>query len=214
MGKYNFIQLGAQVKWDMFNDGNFELMQVCTEPQKPILHNTKISLIPIQEIDMDMCSSDSALASELRPHLTDFDKGYWCAIQDAVANGTAYSTIERMLHCAGFSYWECQFHMEESDFQAEILKTIVQDCFCQTPDYIDWNGADYPTKTVTIFKGTSAEEEIIVSVVRLARQLLDDIGNWSTREAEDVDNQIYFYLDEETFNLPDEDIIEYLENER
>ena len=52
-----------------------------------------------------------------------------------------------------------------------------------------------------------------VSVERLSRQLLDDMGNWSTREAESVDEQIYFYLDEETFNMPDEDIVEYLEKQ-
>lgn len=52
-----------------------------------------------------------------------------------------------------------------------------------------------------------------VSVERLARQLLDDMGNWSTREAEFVDEQIYFYLDEDTFNMPDENIVEYLEKQ-
>lgn len=85
--------------------------------------------------------------------------------------------------------------------------------FCQNPDYIDWNGADYPIKTVVIFENTPNEEKVTVSVERLARQLLDDMGNWSTREAESVDEQIYFYLDEETFNMPDEDIVEYLEKQ-
>lgn len=84
--------------------------------------------------------------------------------------------------------------------------------FCQNPDYIDWNGADYPIKTVVIFENTPDEEKVTVSIERLARQLLDDMGNWSTREAESVDEQIYFYLDEETFNMPDEDIVEYLKN--
>ena len=59
----------------------------------------------------------------------------------------------------------------------------------------------------------SDEEKVTVSVERLARQLLDDMGNWSTREAEFVDEQIYFYLDEDTFNMPDEDIVEYLEKQ-
>ena len=79
--------------------------------------------------------------------------------------------------------------------------------------YIDWNGAYYPTKTVVIFEGTSDEQEVIVSVERLSQQLLDDMGNWSTREAETVDNQICFYLDEEIFNMPDKDIVEYLEKQ-
>lgn len=38
------------------------------------------------------------------------------------------------------------------------------------------------------------------------------MGNWSTREAEDVDNQIFFYLDDEFFNCPDEDIVEYIKD--
>ena len=80
-------------------------------------------------------------------------------------------------------------------------------------NYIDWNGADYPIKTVVIFENTPDEEKVTVSVERLARQLLDDMGNWSTREAESVDEQIYFYLDEETFNMPDKDIVEYLEKQ-
>ena len=80
-------------------------------------------------------------------------------------------------------------------------------------NYIDWNGADYPIKTVVILENTPDEEKVTVSVERLARQLLDDMGNWSTREAESVDEQIYFYLDEETFNMPDEDIVEYLEKQ-
>ena len=80
-------------------------------------------------------------------------------------------------------------------------------------NYIDWNGADYPIKTVVIFENTPDEEKVTVSIERLARQLLDDMGNWSTREAESVDEQIYFYLDEETFNMPDEDIVEYLKKQ-
>ena len=85
--------------------------------------------------------------------------------------------------------------------------------FCQNPDYIDWNGADYPIKTVVIFENTPDEEKVTVSIERLARQLLDDMGNWSPREAESVDEQIYFYLVVETFNMPDEDIVEYLKKQ-
>ena len=66
---------------------------------------------------------------------------------------------------------------------------------------------------MVIFEGTSDEQEVIVSVERLSQQLLDDMGNWSTREAETVDNQICFYLDEEIFNMPDKDIVEYLEKQ-
>lgn len=84
---------------------------------------------------------------------------------------------------------------------------------CQKPNYIEFDGATYPTKSVTIFKDTTEEEEVIVSVERLSQHLLDDICNYHTREAETVDEQIYFYLDETTFNLPDKYIIEYLEQQ-
>ena len=72
--------------------------------------------------------------------------------------------------------------------------------FAKNPDYIDWNGADYPIKNSSNLRKTLLmKKKVTVSVERLARQLLDDMGNWSTREAESVDEQIYFYLDEETF---------------
>jgi len=75
---------------------------------------------------------------------------------------------------------------------------------------IDWNGASYPVKELTIHVDDH-EETVLVSVERLLRQLEQDRGNWSYREAEVVDSEIYFYLDDETFNLPDEEIIKYLE---
>lgn len=145
--------------------------------------------------------------------MTDFNQGYWCALQDAVSNGASDTVIQEMLRSAGFTYWECYWHIQNSDFQSEKIWSIIRGMFCQNPDYIDWNGADYPIKTVVIFENTPDEEKVTVSIERLARQLLDDMGNWSTREAEFVDEQIYFYLDEDTFNMPDENIVEYLEKQ-
>ena len=119
-------------------------------------------------------------------------------------NGASDMVIQEMLRSAGFTYWECYWHIQNSDFQSEKIWSIIRGMFCQNPDYIDWNGADYPIKTVVIFENTPDEEKVTVSVERLARQLLDDMGNWSTRD---------FYLDEDTFNMPDEDIVEYLEKQ-
>lgn len=119
--------------------------------------------------------------------LIGFNQEYWRTIQDAINNGTSSSLIQDIPHRTEFT--------------------------CQKPNYIEFDGATYPTKSVTIFKDTSEEEEVIVSVERLSQHLLDDICNYCTREAETVDEQIYFYLDEVTFNLPDKYIIEYLEQQ-
>ena len=183
-------------------------MQVCTSVPHPVENETPVSLI-----FTDKRGNIQVKASQLAPKLTDFNQGYWCAIQDAISSGTSDTTIQEMLHSAGFTYWECYWHVQNSDFQSEKLWEIIRGMFCQNPDYIDWNGADYPIKTVVIFENTPDEEEVTVSVERLGRQLLDDMGNWSTREAEFVDGRIYFYLDEETFNMPDIDIVEYLEKQ-
>lgn len=214
MRKYDFINIGAKVEWDMFNDGNHQLMQVCTLPTLPIRPNSKIGLIGIQQKEcLGTYPSELATAEELLPHIEEFNKGYWCAIQDAVANGASDDVICDMLNCAGFSFWECQYLMNNSDFQADRLKVIIQQIFCQTPDLIDYNGAIYPTKRLVLFAGTSNEEEVLVSVERLENQLLDDAGIWSCREAEEIDEMFYFYLNEEVFNYPDKDIVEFLEDE-
>ena len=91
------------------------------------------------------------------------------------------------------------------DFHVKDVKLnkLLKKCFGQYNAY----------EIKSIIENTPDEEKVTVSVERLARQLLDDMGNWSTREAESVDEQIYFYLDEETFNMPDEDIVEYLKKQ-
>ncbi len=213
MNKYYFIQFGEQV---LYNDGidDNRLMQVCYPiKETSIKDDTQIHLIPVNS-DEDEAVDESyvARADELAPVLTEFNKGYWCALQDAVANNVSETVIRTMLQGAGFSFWECQNHMKDSDFMSEQLKDIVRNTFCQKPDMIDWNGADYPTKTIVLYRGTEKEEEVTISVERLEHQLCDDMGNWSTREAETIDEQIFFYLDDETFNWPDNDIAEFVED--
>lgn len=208
MNKYYFVNIGAEVIWHPVNSGEQKVMQVCVSVPHPVEDDTPVSLI-----FPDKRGNIQVKASELTPKLTGFDQGCWCALQNAISNGASDTVIQQMIRCTGFTYWECYWHIQNSDFQSENLWPIIRRIFCQTPDYIDWNGAYYPTKTVVIFEGTSDEQEVIVSVERLSQQLLDDMGNWSTREAETVDNQIYFYLDEEIFNMPDKDIVEYLEKQ-
>ena len=208
MNKYYFVNIGAEVIWHPVNSDEQKVMQICTSVSYPVENDTLVSLI-----FSDKRGSVKVKASELTPKLTDFNQGYWCALQDAVSNGASDTVIQEILRSAGFTYWECYWHIQNSDFQSEKIWSIIRGMFCQNPDYIDWNGADYPIKTVVILENTPDEEKVTVSVERLSRQLLDDMGNWSTREAESVDEQIYFYLDEETFNMPDEDIVEYLEKQ-
>lgn len=213
MDKYYFIQLGAQV---LYNDGtdNGILMQVCCPiKENCVKDDTRIRLISVNsEEPEEVCESYVVRADELSPVLSEFNKGYWCAVQDAIMNGVNEAIIRSMLQAAGFSFWECQYHMEDNDIESEQLRNIVRHMFCQYPNIIDWNGANYPTKEIVLYEGTIDEEVVTVSVERLEHQLCDDMGNWSTREAEAVDEQIFFYLDDETFNWPDKDIAEFIED--
>jgi len=213
MNKYYFIQFGGQVRYSDEN-GNDRLMQVCRRIKVPcIKDDTRIGLIPVDSDEPEeVCESYDARADELTPVLSEFNKGYWCAVQDAVMNGAGETVVRNMLQAAGLSFWECQYHMEDCDTMSEELQNIVRDMFCQKPDMINWNGTNYPTKSIVLRKGTDEEEEVTVSVERLENLLIDDMGNWSTREAEDIDSQIFFYLDDEVFNWPDEDIAEYIQD--
>lgn len=213
MSKYDFIQIGEKVKFDMFGDDNFKIMQVCTPVHAPISEDTTVNLIAVDESENIDANSYMVRVGELLPVLSDFNQGYWCALQDAASNGASDSVIREMLCGAGFSFWETYWHMKQSGFQSDRIKPIVQELFCKQPQYIEWRGKEYPTKSIVIREGTSDEEVVIVSVECLAYQLLDDDGVCLNPEAQAIDTQICFYLDEETFNLPDEDIAAYLEGE-
>lgn len=78
---------------------------------------------------------------------------------------------------------------------------------------IIWKGVEYPSKRITIFKGTAEEVEVVVSVERLEHRLIDDLRCWATREAADIDAKIDLYLNEELFNMPDNDIVKFLEEQ-
>ena len=133
MSKYSFIQMGEKVKYDPFGDGNYRIMQVCKHVPEVIKDDTSISLIPIEEEHYEEeIISEIARADELKPYLKEFNKGYWCAIQDACANGASDTTIKDMIKAAGFTYYDCLWLMEDSDFQNEHLNEIIETIFQKT----------------------------------------------------------------------------------
>lgn len=79
---------------------------------------------------------------------------------------------------------------------------------------IKFNGKEYPTKEFIIHEGMEDEEEVLVSTTELQDALFDGdghFGNYVSDEAMNVDALIYYFLNEQDFNLPDEKIIEILE---
>ena len=79
MNKYYFVNIGAEVIWHPVNSDEQKVMQICTSVSYPVENDTLVSLI-----FSDKRGSVKVKASELTPKLTDFNQGYWCALQDAV----------------------------------------------------------------------------------------------------------------------------------
>ena len=92
----------------------------------PVENDTLVSLI-----FSDKRGSVKVKASELTPKLTDFNQGYWCALQDAVSNGASDTVIQEILRSAGFTYWECYWHIQNSDFQSEKYGRLFVECFAK-----------------------------------------------------------------------------------
>lgn len=151
--------------------------------------------------------------------LTDFNRGYWCALQDAISNGADSTVITSMLKCAGFTYDECMHHIEASGFYKDKFLPIINSLFPEESKsfaeitMITWNGLQYPSKSLTIFKGDREEQEVTVSIEELQFELIDEAECTPiSDEAESIDNTIYYYLSKEEFKLSDDEIIEILEN--
>lgn len=161
---------------------------------------------------MENMKNNSARAKHTASVLKEFDKGYWCAIQNAINNGVGDGTIETMIRCAGFNFWDCYYLLKDSNFESARLTDIIRTLFCQVPVLILWNGKGYPTKTLTLFKGTENEEQVEVATVSLEKQLINEDGKCKNDEAEYIDNQIFYYMDDEEFHYPDKDMIEILED--
>lgn len=72
----------------------------------------------------------------------------------------------------------------------------------------------YKVAEMTIFKGTSEEEEILVGTTELEEELLTDITDSSpeaAKEAECLDNGIAFYITAEEMSLPPNKIVQIVE---
>ena len=159
MNKYYFVNIGAEVIWHPVNSDEQKVMQICTSVSYPVENDTLVSLI-----FSDKRGSVKVKASELTPKLTDFNQGYWCALQDAVSNGASDTVIQEMLRSAGFTYWECYWHIQNSDFQSEKIWSIIRGMFCQNPDYIDWNGVPYcPISEGNHEKYVLSEGDVVVA---------------------------------------------------
>ena len=159
MNKYYFVNIGAEVIWHPVNSDEQKVMQICTSVSYPVENDTLVSLI-----FSDKRGSVKVKASELTPKLTDFNQGYWCALQDAVSNGASDTVIQEMLRSAGFTYWECYWHIQNSDFQSEKIWSIIRGMFCQNPDYIDWNGVPYcPVSEENHKKYVLSEGDVVVA---------------------------------------------------
>ena len=159
MNKYYFINIGAEVIWHPENSDEQKVMQICTSVSYPVENDTLVSLI-----FSDKKGSVKVKADELTPKLTDFNQGYWCALQDAISNGASDMVIQEMLRSAGFTYWECYWHIQNSDFQSEKIWSIIRGMFCQNPDYIDWNGVPYcPISEGNHEKYVLSEGDVVVA---------------------------------------------------
>lgn len=77
---------------------------------------------------------------------------------------------------------------------------------------LSWNGKAYPAKTVTIFSGTKREMQATVSVIELEERLTNEECQCISPEAEELDNQVTYYLDIDEFKLPEEQIISIIED--
>ena len=125
MNKYYFVNIGAEVIWHPVNSDEQKVMQICTSVSYPVENDTLVSLI-----FSDKRGSVKVKASELTPKLTDFNQGYWCALQDAVSNGASDTVIQEMLRSAGFTYWECYWHKILIFSQKKYGRLFVE-CFAK-----------------------------------------------------------------------------------
>lgn len=76
---------------------------------------------------------------------------------------------------------------------------------------IYWHGRKFSALDITLLENTEREEMVTVSTLNLAQQLIDD-RNLYPDEATMLDESIFFYLDAEEMQLPEEQIRQILEN--
>lgn len=81
-------------------------------------------------------------------------------------------------------------------------------------DYnVTYKSKEYPVKEIVLFAGTNDAMRVNVSTEELQNAIYDSDSGYSDSEAEKIDNSIYFFLDNEHFNMGKDDIVEYLERD-
>lgn len=81
-------------------------------------------------------------------------------------------------------------------------------------DYnVTYKGKEYPVKEIVLFAGTNDAMRVNVSTEELQNAIYDSDSGYSDSEAEKINNSIYFFLDNEHFNMGKDDIVEYLERD-
>lgn len=78
---------------------------------------------------------------------------------------------------------------------------------------IEYNGISYPVKEILIYKGTENEKLVTVSTLLLNQGLWNGRGDYVSKEAQIIDEQIFFCLEEEIFNDTYITIVDHLEGE-
>lgn len=222
MRTYNFIKFGEHVLWMNDTTDTCRTMQVCCPLPNPITDNSKIELIPADDssdyIEEEESKSYSVSASELFPLLTSYNNGYWNAFQTALTVGADTTILSAMLRNSSLTFEKCLLYMQYSSTYDNKLYSIVDSLFPEESKFfshiqtISWNGKNYPSKTLTIFKGTNDEQEVTVSITQLSHELIDNKTSVPVSdEAESLDGEIYFYLEEKEIHLSDDDIIAIVE---
>lgn len=73
--------------------------------------------------------------------------------------------------------------------------------------YIEFNGKSYPAREVCL-----EDNDYTISVSSLNEALLDGNGNYVSENAKNIDEDIFYYLEDSDIEKPDEEIIKILED--
>lgn len=214
MNKYDFIRLGDPVRWYDGSTNTFREMVVRCPVRMPVMAGTGIDLIPMKNDEDDSEEECSVRADELVPWLSPFKEGYWEAMLEAEKSGADMNVLLAMLASSKLCLMECVYLMLQSN--ACKLLPVLYRLFPETEDMlqtITWKEQEYFVRKLTIFRGTNEKQEILVSMTSLQDRLIDsDTDAPVSDEAEEIDGEIYYYLDDNEMILPDKTIIAMIES--
>lgn len=215
MNIYDFIKFGGYVRWADDSTDTLRKMKVCLPVKEPVGNDTGIELIPMdEEYPEEVAVSYSVRAAELVPCPDSFYDGYWKALMTAETNGAAADVLLAMLKESGFCLMECVQLMLRTD--ACKLFPVLCRLFPEAEEMfriVTWEDREYFARRLTIFRGTTDEEEILVSLTSLGNRLIDNrTGAPVSDDAEAVDGEIYYYFTDEEMLLPEERLVAIAEN--